>query len=58
MAVWGAVQMACSTAGRNRDTDTAFESLSDLLGSYNNENFALFIKGYFIVLYPCQRLFR
>ena len=58
MAVWGAVQMACSTAGRNCDTDIAFESLCDLLRSYNNKNFALFINGYLTVLYPCQRLFR
>lgn len=50
--------MACSTAGTNRDTDTAFDSLSELLRSYNNNNFALFIKGYFTILYPCQRLCR
>lgn len=31
--------MACSTAGKNHDTDNAFESLSDLMRGYSNKGF-------------------
>ena len=58
MAVWDAVQKACCTAERKSEIDTAFEGLSNLLGSYNNDSFGLFIERYFIVLFLCQRLFR
>jgi len=41
----GAVQMACSTAGTDRDVDTAFDNIADQLRVYNREDFALSTEG-------------
>lgn len=51
-AIWEAVQMACSTAGKNQDVDNAFESLSDLLRGYSNKGFVLSIEGFVVFSTP------
>ena len=43
--------MACSTTGTNRDIDTAFDSISDLLRAHSQENFAPSINGCVVLLY-------
>lgn len=45
-AVWEAVHSACSTLGKNPDTDNAFERLFGLLRRHDNKEF---VKAYVIV---------
>ena len=47
-AIWEAVQMACSTTGKNQDADNAFKSLSDLLRGYSHKYLAHSIKWYVV----------
>jgi len=53
-AVWEAIYLACSNTEKNPDTDRAFESLSDLLRGYSNQDFVLFIEGHVIILHPIR----
>ena len=56
-AAWEAIQLACSNPEKDPDTDRAFESLSDLLRGYSNQDFIRFIEGHVIILQPVRDSF-